>query len=238
MATHRSPNYPAHGLSETIEMVRRIYEKEKRSQSSGEIVAKALGYSSLSGNARVKIGSLKQYGLLEGDERKGMRVTNLAMQLLYPSSDAERSDALKTAAIRPALFQNIYTEKRGASDESIVNYLVSKLDFSPNGAAQAVESYRDAMSVSGLENFGYNEQETPAITEAQSMQPESKSASIAESAPQIIAGAPRSWSWPLSVPRAVNAQLMITGQFNKNDLLRLTRQIEFIAESFDEEVEK
>jgi hypothetical protein len=166
-----------------------------------------------------------------------MRVTDLAMQLLYPSSGREQSDAIKTAALKPALFQNIHNEKREASDESIVNYLVSRLDFSPNGAAQAVASYRDAINFSGLANFGYNEQETPAMTEAQPMQTETKSASTLEPAFQIIAGAPRSWSWPLSVPRAVNAQLMITGQFNKNDLLRLAKQIEFIADSFDEEAE-
>jgi hypothetical protein len=44
-----------------------------------------------------------------------------------------------------------------------------------------------------------------------------------------------SWNWPLSVPRGVNAQLMLTGQFTKADIARLKKQIEFLEESFDEE---
>jgi hypothetical protein len=44
-----------------------------------------------------------------------------------------------------------------------------------------------------------------------------------------------SWNWPLSVPRGVNAQLMLTGQFTKADIVRLKKQIEFLEESFDEE---
>ena len=236
MATHRSPNYPQYGLNEAADMVRLVYEKEKRSQSSGEIVAKALGYSSLSGNARAKIGSLKQYGLLEGDERKGMRVTDLAMQMLYPSSGLEHADALKKAAINPPLFRSILEEKSGASDDSIVNYLVSKLDFHPGGAAQAVASYRDAMEVSGLSHFGYNEQKTPELVEAQPMHTETRSASAQLADPQIVAhGKPGNWNWPLSVPRGVNAQLVLTGDFRKADITRLKKQIELLEESFDEE---
>jgi hypothetical protein len=47
-----------------------------------------------------------------------------------------------------------------------------------------------------------------------------------------------SWNWPLSVPRGVNAQLMLTGQFTKADIARLKKQIEFLEESFDNETKE
>jgi hypothetical protein len=240
MTKHRSPNYPAHGLSDAVEMARQIYAKEKRSQSPGEIIAKALGYSSLSGNARVKIASLKKYGLLEGDEKRGMRLSDLAMLLLYPSSPMEESDAIKTAALTPSLFKMLFDEKRGASDEAIVNFLVSKMDFSPGGAKQAVDAFRDTMSASGLTNFGYNTPETSDWTEAQSMQTDTRSASSTEAFAQPAA-APRSdvvntWTWTLSMPRAVKADLRIIGQVTKADVSRLKKQIEALEEAFEEEV--
>lgn len=238
MARHRSPNYPAHGLSEAVELARLIYAKEKKTQAPGEIIAKALGYSSLSGNARVKIATLKKYGLLEGDENKGMRLSDLAMLILYPSSPSDEVEAKRVAALTPSLFKSLYDEKMGASDEAIVNYLVSKLDFSPVGARQAVDAFRDTVSFAGIAESGYNASRIQDKTEAQTMNIEPRSALSGEASAQslasMVAKAPHSWSWPLSVPRGVNAQLMVTGQFNKNDLLRLTRQIAFIAESFDE----
>jgi hypothetical protein len=239
MTKHRSPNYPAHGLREAVEMVRQVYAKEKRSASPGEIVVKALGYSSLSGNARVKIASLKQYGLLEGQERKGMRVSDLAMQILYPENSLQESDALKTAALTPPLFKSLLNEKGGASDEAIVNYLVSRMSFSDIGAKQAVEAYRDTMQVSGLDTFGYNEGDTPDRAEAQSMQTEARSTSqMPQTAVPTTNGAVNAWTWTLSMPRSVKAELRIVGQPTKADVGRLKKQIEALEESFDEESEK
>ena len=236
MAKHRSPNYPAHGLKEAVEMVRQVYAKEKRSPSPGEIVARALGYSSLSGNARVKIASLKQYGLLEGHEQKGMRVSDLAMLLLYPENSLQESDALKTAALTPSLFNTLLKEKGDASDEAMVNFLVSRMSFTEGGAKQAVVAFRDTMRVSGLDTFGYNEEETPARTEAQSMQTETRTTS---SMPQPTAPAASSgvnaWTWTLSFPRSVKAELRIVGQPTKADIERLKKQIEGLEEAFEEE---
>jgi hypothetical protein len=239
MAKHRSPNYPAHGLSEAVEMARQIYAKEKKTQAPGEIIAKALGYTSLSGNVRVKIATLKKYGLLEGDESKGMRLSDLAMLILYPGAVQEEVEAKRTAALAPALFRSLYEERIDGSDEAITNYLVSKLDFSPIGARQAVDAFRDTVSFAGLSGNGYNASRTPDKMEAQSMQAEIRSASPRET---LVQGPPaasgnqvNAWTWTLSMPRNVKAELRIAGDATKSDIARLKKQIEFLEESFDEE---
>ena len=63
-------------------------------------------------------------------------------------------------------------------------------------------------------------------------------AASAQSAEALNAMALHTWNWLLSVPRGVNAQLMLTGQFTKADIVRLKKQIEFLEASFDEEPQK
>jgi hypothetical protein len=229
----RSPNYPAHGLREAIELIKQVYDKEKRTVLSGHDIAGALGYSGLSGNARSKIASIKKFDLLDGDETKGMRVSELAVQLLYPASDAEASEAKRKAALAPDLFKHLYEEKRDGSDESIKNYLVSRMEFTPSGAMQAVESFRETLEFAGLSGTDYNASSTPDKTEAKTMQTESVSASARLA--EAVKCAPHAWYWTLSVPRSVNATLTVTGPFTKADFARLKTCIEFLEGSFDDE---
>jgi len=245
----RSPNYPAHGLSEAVAFVKQIYDKEKRTQVAGQDVAKALGYTSLSGNARSKMASMKKYDLLDGDESKGMRVSDLAVHILFPDSPAAELESKRTAALSPSLFKQLYDEKREGSDESIKNYLVSKLDFTPSGAIQAVGAFRDTLSFAELNGNGYNASSTPDKPEAQLMQTEPRSASSGsnfvgagvtigkEIFGSATASAINTWTWTLSMPRSVKAELRIAGPVTKADVARLKKQIEALEESFDEEEE-
>lgn len=231
----RSPNYPAHGLRDAVSFVQQVYEKEKRTQVAGHDVAGAMGYSGLSGNARSKIASMKKFDLLDGDESKGMRVSELAVHILYPANESDALEAKRKAALSPALFKQLYEEKREGSDESIKNYLVSRLDFTPSGAAQAVAAFRDTLSFAELNGTTYNASSTPDETEAKPMQLESRSALAQQALEAQVAKAPHAWYWTLSVPRGVNAQLTVSGPFNKADFARLKKQIAFLEESFDEE---
>lgn len=230
----RSPNYPSHGLREAVELIKQVYDKEKRTVLSGHDIAGALGYSGLSGNARSKIASLKKFDLLDGDETKGMRVSELAVRLLYPAGEAEASEAKRKAALAPDLFKHLYEEKKDGSDESIKNYLVSRMEFTPSGAIQAVESFRETMEFAGLNGTSCNASSTPDNLEAHSMQTEPASASVKTA--EAIKGTPHAWTWTLSMPRSVKAELRITGEPTRKDLARLKKQIEFLEESYDEEI--
>ena len=145
MATReRSPNYPAHGLGESIEMVRRLYAAEKRGSVPPESAATALGYTSLSGRARVKISTLRKFGLI--DEAKGrLRVSDLAMRILFASNPQEEYFAKNEAAQRPELFREL-RENGEASDATLINDLIRK-GFSVEGAKAAVASFRETMAV-------------------------------------------------------------------------------------------
>lgn len=243
----RSPNYPAHGLSEAVAFAKQVYDKERKTQVAGGDVAKALGYSSLSGNARSKMASMKKYDLLDGDESKGMRVSDLAVHILYPASEQAALESKRIAALSPELFKYLYEEKREGSDESIKNYLVSKLDFTPSGAAQAVAAFRDTISFAELGGEGYNASNTPVKVEAQNMQTETRTASPVDTFVQsdafknfgtsvpVAASAVNAWTWTLSMPRNVKAALQITGAVEKRDISRLIKQLNALKEAFDED---
>lgn len=239
MSKHRSPNYPAIGLRDAVEAVRAIYDKEKKTSVSGDVIAGNLGYSSLSGNARTKISALKKFALLEGDERKGMRVSDLAVRILYPSGAKDQVASLQEAALAPELFQMLYNDFRDGSDEAIRHHLINKLDFAPQGANQLIAAFRDTYAYAGLNLKEYNNSETSDKSEAEDMheQSQASSSSLITELGQRIIGPPHSWRWPLSVPRKVDAQLVLTGDFRKTDINRLIKQLEFLAESFDDEDE-
>ena len=247
MSKHRSPNYPAIGLRDAVEAARIIYDKEKRTQVSGDVIAGSLGYSSLSGPARTKISALKKYALLEGDERKGMRLTDLAVRILYPNGPKDEIASLQEAALNPELFQLLYNDFRDGSDGAILSHLINKMDFAPHGAKQLIASFRDTYAYAGLNQKEYNNSETSDKEEAQTMQTHSSSASPVDTFVQSDAfknfssqgaSAPASqnaWTWTLSMPRSVRAELHIVGTPTKADIGRLKKQIDALEESFDEE---
>jgi hypothetical protein len=67
MSVDRSPRYPSMGLSEAVDLSSKMWIKERRTAVSPEVVAAAWGHKSLSGPVRSKIGSVRQFGLIEPD---------------------------------------------------------------------------------------------------------------------------------------------------------------------------
>ena len=179
MSRQRSPNYPAVSLPEAIELVTKLYQREKRAPVDPERAALAWGYSSLSGPPRTKIAALRKYGLVD-DTSQGLRVSDRALTILNPLSGEEKSEALRDAALEPALFRELSTYP-GASDENLVARLV-RTGFTEAGAKIAVTSYRETMSLAGPEASEYHpddDRSEPVLTSAPETRRSSAGASSA-----------------------------------------------------------
>jgi biotin operon repressor len=248
MAKQRSPNYPAMSLRDAVEAVRQIYDKEKKTSVSGEVIAKDLGYSGLSGPSRVKIAALKKYGLVDGDERKGLRVSDLSVRILYPSNADDQVSSLQEAALKPELFQTLYDSFRDGSDEAMRSHLINRMDFAPMGARQVIASFRDTYAFAGLNQKAYTDFDTSDKSEAEDMREHTGPSLTGTQSPQVgvvrslqasayeeTSNAQNTWTWTLSMPRAVRADLRIVGTPTKADIARLKKQIDALEESFDEE---
>jgi hypothetical protein len=154
MARTRSPNYPTVPLSAAIDSARKFYAKAQQTTVHPEDAQKAMGYQSVSGASRSRIAALRQYGLLD-DAKGGVRLTELGLRLIHPTSDDEYQRAMAEAALMPPLFKELYESHRSADLSVIVPYLIRTRRFSQAGAKQAAEAFKDTVSVVKASPEGY-----------------------------------------------------------------------------------
>jgi hypothetical protein len=148
MARVRSPNYPALGLSEAIKLVTTVQAAEQHLAAPKEVVAKHLGYSGFHGKSGRVISALENYGLLEEVSGDKVRVSDLAMSILFPASEVEKQKAINEAAYRHPLFAAIRDEWQGSrpSDQNLRVYLVRR-KFGSDALDRVIEVYRETMDL-------------------------------------------------------------------------------------------
>lgn len=146
----RSPNYPGFRLEAALEFARQIYNSDGRTAAPLSVVAKALGYTSVSGNVRGKVASLRQYGLVDDVQMK-IRVSDRALRLIkLDPSDPEFIRLLQQAALQPALFSELYNDMPEASDNSLEVFLETEKRFSREGAKRVINAYRETLKFAQL----------------------------------------------------------------------------------------
>lgn len=146
---HRSPNYPSMGLKEALDKARLIYNAEKRTLGSVEVLQADMGYTVGTGPAGRAVSALKQYGLL--DEKDGQyRISDSAFALLELShgSDEYRS-ALKEAALKPAMFSELLTKYAGniPSDTNLRDFLLKVKKFNPVSVGDFIRIFRETVEL-------------------------------------------------------------------------------------------
>lgn len=99
---------------ELFDDVKKLYDKFGQSERDQETVAQLWGHKSAKSSqfSFVKLGSLRDYGLIEG--RGKIKVSDLGRRLTFPQSDKEGNDAIveaiKNVPLWKRLFDN-YTDK-------------------------------------------------------------------------------------------------------------------------------
>lgn len=140
----RSPRAPRQSLSDSIEYVRKIYEGVHRSAIDALTAYQLMGFAGKSGTSATALGSLRQYGLIEGAGDR-TRVSELALRILEPASESERAEAMSEAAHLPDVYQALYDRFEGripAADEPIRAFLIRDLGFSRSAADDCIKSFR------------------------------------------------------------------------------------------------
>ena len=150
MVKQRSPNFPGVDLVEAVGLVGKIYTREKRAPFPAESAAAAWEYKGASGPVRVRIGALRQYGLLAKDG-KNSTLTNRALTLVLRNpASKEYQEGMRVSALTPSLFREIQETRAEASDESLTHYLIVDRGFTPDGAARFIKAFRGTMNAAGL----------------------------------------------------------------------------------------
>jgi len=157
MARVRSPNFPVISLPQAIARIEVIYKKEQTVPATRETIAEHLGYSGMNGASLKIISALGKYGLLEETKDKHFRVSHLAMAILHPADEREKTDALREAADGPILFQklNAQFEGRRPSDTNLRSWLLRN-GFSASSVDSVITAYGETMDLVGGESGAYN----------------------------------------------------------------------------------
>lgn len=166
----RSPAYPAISLETAIQRARQLYEKNRHYATPVTMIASYWGYRSLNGPAAQTIAALKKYGLMEdegaSDDRKA-RLTRLADVILMSPDEASKKEAIREAALRPAMHQEMW-DKYGnhlPTDDSLLWELTRDRGFTETGATEFLREYRATIAFAQL-GSGHPALEPPVTDDA------------------------------------------------------------------------
>lgn len=165
----RSPNYPAISLPEAINRVTALYRAIHTHGAPREVVAKGMGYNTLNGASATAISALHKYGLLDrsGEDTK---VSERALSILHPHTPQEKAEAIRAAAVEPALFAELAERFPGAmpNEDLLRNYLLRK-GFAPAATVAVIAAYRETSEMVEREGAGYDSAPTTAAQEPPAM---------------------------------------------------------------------
>ena len=162
MARVRSPNYPAISLPDAIERIEKLHELQHQSPEERGVIAQHLGYSGLNGKSLKLLSALLKFGLLEKVESGDLRVSDLAINILFPE-EGGRLSAITEAAFAPDLFSEIrnkWPDEHVPTDESLRAYLIRR-QFSQAAIKEVIQNYRATFELVTRESAEYDSPITP-----------------------------------------------------------------------------
>lgn len=170
---HRSPNYPAVGLSEAVERTAAYMKLNTMAATLPESAAKAIGFSSAHGSAMSVLAALKKFGLMEDKDGRVSPTKRAAEIINLPKDDLRRLNAIREAAMTPPLYRELlelYKDTGIPADEALIGELTTYKGFSVNAAKEFLKAFRETLEFSGLSGVqvlefgsGEKEQEKPEI---------------------------------------------------------------------------
>lgn len=151
---HRSPNYPAVGLRDAVQRIRKLIEADGKAGSLPDVAAKHIGFSSAHGTARSVLSALRKFGLA-AEQRGRIVPTPLAIEIAhYPENSERHKAALRTAALGPVIYKKLVDEYGTLgnlpSDESLRPELIVRGEFNPKAVDAFIADFRDSLTYAGL----------------------------------------------------------------------------------------
>lgn len=221
----RSPRAPKHSLNEALSYARAIYNGVHRSTVPSAMAFELMGFNGKSGSSSTALGSVRQFGLVEGTGDK-TRISDLALTIFEPSSPEEKSEAIQTAAERPDVFQAIRTrfnDRIPAADEPIRAFLIRELGFQKASADDTLKSLRDT------EDFAKSNTHTVTAPETERLQEHAGFSDFGEGQGRLTSQ-PNSDSIRVPLTKDCYAELRFTGLVSSKAIANLVRYIDLMKD--------
>jgi hypothetical protein len=234
---HRSPSYPVFDLKTAIEKTKLVYDGEKRSATTPEVIASHLGYSQANGPGGRAVSALRQFGLIEETSGK-YRVSDTGYTLVhYDKESNEWKAAASRAAKSPTLFKELLDAYPDGlpSDATLKNELLGR-EFNPSVVSDVISLFKDSLALASGGDVAYNETvqdesiQTQTATKPAFQSPGGTARKPNQLATQVLA---------ISIPRQLSVDIAVKGdELKKDDLAKIKSQfnrwIEGLEEAFEE----
>jgi hypothetical protein len=186
MVRVRSPNYPAFGLSEAVAKTKAVYDAQHRTAEPRDVVLKHMGYGGSNGRSLKALSALTKYKLLEEAPDNTLRVSDLAINILYPESGEGRSRALAEAAMAPALWREIRNRWHDVkpTKESLEAYLVRR-GFNSAAIEPIAQSYSEIFDLVSGVSLSYDSEEDDTDPEDEDEMEDAQGMPFRGAAPQL-----------------------------------------------------
>ncbi|MEM7755668.1 MAG: hypothetical protein AAF297_08540 [Planctomycetota bacterium] len=169
----RGTTSPKHLLEETIGFLRTLDASYGGRPMSRDAIAEALGHSTTSSAAGIKIGSLTHFGLLR---RSGnvYEVSNLGQDVLNPKDEREVVRAIVRAAKQPSLYRRLFADfANKALPQMFENVLLRDYGVARANTRDVAKKFRATAEFAGLLQNGVLATE-PLLPDAASEDDESE----------------------------------------------------------------
>jgi hypothetical protein len=230
----RSPRFPNQSLEESLKHARMIYDGVHRSTIDSGTAFRLMGFVGKTGTSSKALGSLRQYGLIEGTG-ENTRISDLSLAILEPESESERATSIIRAARSPDVFESIlirFGDRVPQADEPIRAFLIRELGFQKNSADECIKSLRQSLAYS--ENFSgliASESAPPSAEEETEVTPALQKQKLAPDRVELLPT--QSANIPLT--RECHAELNIYGPLSEKAVSNLIKHIQLLSEVWAEE---
>jgi hypothetical protein len=170
-AAHRSPNYPAFDLATALAKIRLVYNAEKRTPTTREVIAEHLGYSNTDGPGGRSLSCIRQFAFLE-DAADKLKVSDIAFSLLHlPDEDPTKAGLLKQVALRPNLYRSLHEDyPDGIPSDPTLRSNLLKRGFNPESIEGVIADFKTSMELAKVYDVSDNgaedesKMQTPPLT--------------------------------------------------------------------------
>ncbi len=234
-ARERSRNYPGIPLERVIDFAQE-FKTKVGVKTSVKAVTDTFGVKKAnSGTISIKLGSLRQFGLLEG-RAENLILSDLAKKILVPVNQDTKTQAIREAFLKPDLYQELANDFNNESiPEGLANLLFHKYGITEAGKENAAKCFVESARFAGflrddgifVISEGVGSEDKPVADPSLETTNQFRSDLLEKMPPSPVPNGEQSMTISLTGQR--RAVLMVPHDVNMNDLEILKAQIEVLG---------
>lgn len=145
----RSISYPMFSLESAVGRLISLDQNLGKGPYSREDAAKGMGYGGLNGASARAVSALVQYGLLDRNGNT-YSLSLLSNNIIHPTSESEKAEAIRMAAVNPKLFSVLADRYKGQSLPGLLENIVLREGIGAAYAKEVTIVFKETLQFAGI----------------------------------------------------------------------------------------